>query len=163
MDWDQFLVSVQTDPSFPISALFLQAIADVTNYHIFVVTSMIGDRYILDVLPRTVSMDRRSSGQMKLAHWNYTEWAPLRDSPDTHTYVTPGVESHILSQADDLIQVLQSLNPIQSADLSLPASLRSAIQDWISLRTDSNFARQNYVFAMGSGTHGALGVGTTFR
>ena len=74
MDWHHFIYQLQNTSSYPVTALHLQAIADVTSCRVFVITcAEERDEYILDVSPSK----KEETGAICLGLWAASKWVPL--------------------------------------------------------------------------------------
>ena len=110
--WAAFVAHLRAGGS-PNTALFLLALAEVTNFHFFVVTAAEGAQYILDVAPTAKGAGVEEFGLVRLAHWSSEHWAALEDSPDQDVYVTPRMEQAVLHSADALVRELRNLSSRQ--------------------------------------------------
>ena len=78
MDWNEYLLQLDATKGqkTATSALWLQAVADITNHCLLVVTSVESQRYLLNIEPS----EGEGEGLVVLAHWGFSSWAPLQVS-----------------------------------------------------------------------------------
>eukprot|EP00008_Paramoeba_atlantica_P009859 CAMPEP_0201477230 /NCGR_PEP_ID=MMETSP0151_2-20130828/2289_1 /ASSEMBLY_ACC=CAM_ASM_000257 /TAXON_ID=200890 /ORGANISM="Paramoeba atlantica, Strain 621/1 / CCAP 1560/9" /LENGTH=917 /DNA_ID=CAMNT_0047857871 /DNA_START=24 /DNA_END=2777 /DNA_ORIENTATION=+ len=154
MDWHHFIYQLQNTSSYPVTALHLQAIADVTSCRVFVITcAEERDEYILDVSPSK----KEETGAICLGLWAASKWVPLEKDRTKDICVTSETELAVLEQAENLVQLLNSLTPHQMTDLKLSKPLVSALDEWTKSRSDIEYSRATRVFMFGYGGDYALG------
>ena len=157
MEWDLFVQMIRSNPKFPLSALFLQAVAEVTNFHIVVMTAHPDRQYILDISPTSKAAGVKEFGLLKLAHWSYIRWATLEDGPQQSMYGTPALETRVLNQMEAFLSVISKLSDFQLKDLRLSDSLLASLESWRRERREVGYTQSVRVLTFGYGGDAALG------